>query len=82
MGSEIDVVQAKISKLEAKLDAGNVPEALEIAIRNEIVELRKKENILLQGGPVFRLLFENSSCLVLVPFAGVYTPYRTFFASK
>ncbi len=56
MGSEIEVVQAKISDLEDKLDAGTVPEAERIFVRQEIVELRKKENILLQGGHVFRLL--------------------------
>jgi hypothetical protein len=63
MDSKIEVVEAEISELKAKLDSGTVPEAERVAIQNqivelrkEIVELRKEKNILLQGGHVFRLL--------------------------
>ena len=51
MGSEIDVVQANISKLEAKLDAGIVPDGERIFVLQRVVELQKEKNILLQGGP-------------------------------
>jgi hypothetical protein len=74
MDSKIEVVEAEISELKAKLDSGTVPEAERVELRKEIVELRKEKNILLQGGHVFRLLRVYVREFLLVPFAGVYTP--------